>query len=239
MLYRPEGPGPFPAVVALHGCGGLVNRSGKVFRRFADWGDRLAAAGLAVLFPDSFTSRGLTDQCRVRARKVRSSRERVADARRRGAGCRTNPGGQGPGLADRLGERRHRVAVGGAGARAGRATAMPDFRSAVAFYPGCRRLGEAAWAARIPTLILIGRADDWTPAAACEQMVAGARGRTRAGLDRRLSRRLSRIRPAQLSGARAERARLQRRRLRPCPCRHQHRPARADALKRVPEWLMR
>src|SRR5262249_49370577 len=55
---------------------------------------------------------------------------------------------------------------------------QPDFRSAVAFYPGCRRLGTLAWSARVPTLILIGRADDWTPAAACEQMVAGARGRT-------------------------------------------------------------
>src|SRR5437016_4246701 len=55
---------------------------------------------------------------------------------------------------------------------------MPDFRSAVAFYPGCRQLGEMGWSARIPTLILIGRADDWTPASACEQMVAGAHGRS-------------------------------------------------------------
>ena len=30
----------------------------------------------------------------------------------------------------------------------------------------------------MPTLILIGDKDDWSPAAACEQMVAGARGRT-------------------------------------------------------------
>jgi len=36
---------------------------------------------------------------------------------------------------------------------------------------------ETAWSARVPTLILIGSADDWTPAAACQQMVAGARGR--------------------------------------------------------------
>src|SRR5215210_2182569 len=80
ILYRPEGAGPFPSVVALHGCGGLINSSGKIVRRFADWGDRLAAAGLAVLFPDSFASRGLSNQCRVRERKVRSARERVADA---------------------------------------------------------------------------------------------------------------------------------------------------------------
>src|SRR4029079_395964 len=53
----------------------------------------------------------------------------------------------------------------------------PDFRSAVALYPGCRRLGNAAWSARVPTLILIGRADDQASAAICQQMVAGARGR--------------------------------------------------------------
>ena len=80
VLFRPEGTGPFPAVVALHGCDGLLNRSGAIAPRFADWGDRLAAAGLVVLFPDSFGSRGLTRQCRVRERRVRSSRERVADA---------------------------------------------------------------------------------------------------------------------------------------------------------------
>jgi dienelactone hydrolase len=55
---------------------------------------------------------------------------------------------------------------------------VPDFRSAVALYPGCRRLGETAWSTRVPTLILIGRADDWVSPTACEQMVAGARGRS-------------------------------------------------------------
>ena len=30
----------------------------------------------------------------------------------------------------------------------------------------------------MPTLILIGAKDDWVSAAACQQMVAGARGRT-------------------------------------------------------------
>jgi len=64
-----------------------------------------------------------------------------------------------------------------------RASAIPkqdqtDFRSAVAFYPGCRRLENAAWSARVPTLILIGAADDQTSAPTCERMVAGARGRS-------------------------------------------------------------
>src|SRR5262249_34723612 len=55
---------------------------------------------------------------------------------------------------------------------------LPDFRSVIAFYPGCQRLSQSAWSTRIPTMILIGRADDWTSAAICEQMVSGARGRS-------------------------------------------------------------
>jgi dienelactone hydrolase len=178
VLFRPEGPGPFPGVVALHGCGGLINRTGKIVPRFADWGNRLSAAGLAVVFPDSFTSRGLAHQCRVRERKVRSARERVADAQAARRWLQTQSW-----------TRKDRVSLLGwsngaiASLWAVRASArprdsMPDFRSAVAFYPGCRRLANAAWSARVPTLILIGRADDWTPAATCEQMVAGARGRS-------------------------------------------------------------
>jgi len=28
LLLRPQGAGPFPAIIALHGCGGLSDRSG-------------------------------------------------------------------------------------------------------------------------------------------------------------------------------------------------------------------
>jgi dienelactone hydrolase len=178
MLFRPEGPGPFPAVVALHGCESLINRSGKLSEHFADWGERLEAAGLAVVFPDSFGSRGLRAQCRVSERKVRSEHERVADANAARRWLQNQPW-----------TIKERVSVMGwasggmASLWAVRPRAMPhdgvpDFRSAVAFYPACRRLGELAWSARIPTLILIGRADDWTAPAACEQMVADARGRS-------------------------------------------------------------
>src|SRR3984957_18312047 len=62
VLFRPEGTGPFPGVVALHGCESLINRSGKMAPQFADWGERLVAAGLAVVFPDSFGSRGVRTQ---------------------------------------------------------------------------------------------------------------------------------------------------------------------------------
>ena len=34
MLAKPEGAGPFPAIVALHGCGGLWAKSGKMSYNF-------------------------------------------------------------------------------------------------------------------------------------------------------------------------------------------------------------
>src|SRR4051812_42402145 len=140
VLFRPEGAGPFPAVVALHGCESLIARSGNIAPRFADWGDRLVAAGIAVVFPDSFGSRGLSNQCRVRERKVRSSRERVADA----VAARHWLQDQSFTLKDRvslMGWANGGIAtLWAVRMRANPKDGMPDFRSAVAFYPGCRRL---------------------------------------------------------------------------------------------------
>src|SRR5437762_13542607 len=79
-LYRPEGAGPFPTIVAMHGCSGLHDATGKTRPQYVDWGEKLAAQGMAVLFPDSYGSRGLSSQCRVRNRAVQPFRERVADA---------------------------------------------------------------------------------------------------------------------------------------------------------------
>jgi dienelactone hydrolase len=47
------------------------------------------------------------------------------------------------------------------------------FRSGVAFYPPCARMSGILTA---PTLVLIGELDDWTPAAAWREMVAGETG---------------------------------------------------------------
>ena len=41
QLLRPEGAGPFPTVVALHGCGGLLNRDDDLAKRETDWAKRL------------------------------------------------------------------------------------------------------------------------------------------------------------------------------------------------------
>ncbi len=177
-LYRPDGDGPFPAVVALHGCGGLIRRPAARSQLYGEWAKLLVAKGFVVLFPDSFGSRGLGPQCREARRKIHASRERVADAN----AARRWLQAQGYVRADRvslLG-----WANGGSTALwAVRPTTAPhdggaDFRSAVALYPSCRRLRVTAWSARVPTLILAGGADDWTSATVCQQMVAGAHGRS-------------------------------------------------------------
>jgi dienelactone hydrolase len=177
-LYRPEGDGPFPAVVAMHDCGGLIHRPVAQSQLYGEWGNFLVGKGFVVLFPDSFGSRGLGPQCREANRKVHARRERVADAN----AARRWLQSQSYVKADRV----SLLGWSNGGTAAlwtVRPTTRPhddsaDFRAAVALYPGCRRLRETAWSARVPTLILIGGADDWTPASACQQMVAGAHGRS-------------------------------------------------------------
>jgi len=177
-LIRPEGEGPFAAVVGLHGCEGLNNRAGALEGRYRDWAQHLVKSGFAVLFPDSYGSRGLGSQCSMRNRPVRVDRERVTDANAARHWLQKQPWVK-PERVSLIG-----WSTGGVSTLwAVRPRKVPkddghDFRSAVAFYPGCRRLDATAWSARVPTLILAAGADDWSPVSYCEHMVAGARGRS-------------------------------------------------------------
>jgi dienelactone hydrolase len=53
---RPDGEGPFPAVVVLHGCAGY-------FGTMPTLADRLKSWGYAALAVDSLGPRGIADQC--------------------------------------------------------------------------------------------------------------------------------------------------------------------------------
>ncbi len=175
-LYAPATGGPYRAIVALHGCAGLVDSSGWPSARHEDWGERWAAAGFLALFPDSFGSRGLGPQCRVSEREVHPSRERVADA---GAALKFL-------VARRDVDARQISLVGWSNGGSStlyavepqRAPAGADFARAIAFYPGCRTpLESGRWRTRLPLLVLIGAIDDWTPAEPCAALVAQAKAR--------------------------------------------------------------
>src|SRR5688572_33506441 len=57
-IEKPDGPGPFPAVVILHDCSGLGPRSSGAPAR---WAHELVAKGYVVAMPDSFARRGFPD----------------------------------------------------------------------------------------------------------------------------------------------------------------------------------
>lgn len=238
ILYRPSGPGPFPAVVGLHGCDGVFTPGGKVGANYADWGKRLAAAGFLVLLPDSFGSRGLGSQCRASERKVRAFVERVTDAHAARRWLQRQPFV----IKERvslLGWSNGAIATLWALRPQGRQQdGLPDFRNAVAFYPGCGTVAKAGWSSRLPTLVLVGQADDWTPAKPCERMIADAKGRgaitelvAYPGAYHAFDRAdfpLRELTGLSYSGNRTGKAHA-----------GTDEPARADALKRVPEWLAR
>jgi dienelactone hydrolase len=178
QLYKPDGDGPFPTVIALHGCGGLAGHSEPIQPRYRDWAEQLLKDGNAVLLPDSYGSRELGPQCRVGDRRIHARRERVADivASRQwlmqqpwAAHDRISLLGWANGASALLWAVRPQLSSRGT---------EPDFRSAIAFYPDCRLSSGLGWSARVPTLLLIGAKDDVSSPPACRQMIDGAHGRS-------------------------------------------------------------
>lgn len=166
-----------PAVVALHGCTGLAapDRPLRLPAREADWAGRLAALGHRVVFPDSFGSRGEGPACGRADHPVRPGGLRAGDARAALAWAAAQPD-EPPGGGILLG-----WSHGGSTVLASLGAPMPPglLRAAIAFYPGCGALlrGAPGWAAPVPLLMLLGGADDWTPAHRCEALAARAPAR--------------------------------------------------------------
>jgi dienelactone hydrolase len=158
-LRRPNGAGPSPAVVLLHSC------NGNWLRLDERWGKRIASWGYVTLAVDSFGPRGLKETCdsgapvdlasdAYRALRFLVQQPFVDPARVVALGF-----SQGGWLALTSIER-------GAVERA----SPNKFRAAIAFYPPCGAFKDNM---TVPTLILVGELDDWTPAAECRNMVDG------------------------------------------------------------------
>ena len=156
-LFVPPGPGPFSAVVVLHGCDGV----GPHYRA---WAGQLRDWGYAALLVDSFRPRGVSNTCNQGMLVPPLSQ--AQDAFAAADYLRGLPNIR----ADRIG-----VIGFSHGGWAVLKAVLEDtvkqdratpFVAAVAFYPGCERPGSAL---ATDTLILIGDADDWTPPAACRR----------------------------------------------------------------------
>lgn len=164
------------AAILLHGCGGLgANR--KLNARHAAAKDWLLERGIAVVFPESFTSRRFEEVCTVKmqARTIRQI-DRVEDVMAAHRWLREQPGvdakkivlwGWSHGGSTVLNTVTHKAML---------AEFSEDvkFVEAIAFYPGCSPFAKDNAPAKIssPLTILMGEADDWTPAAPCSAFVA-------------------------------------------------------------------
>ncbi len=153
-LTRPKGNGPFPAVVLLHGCGGI--------RLYQDiWAERLAGWGYVALQVNSFEPRGASEICSDTFLLLDLVSKRGQDAHDAGSYLSGLP------FVDN-----RRIAVMGwshggwvvLDMLADNKEKKARFQAAIALYPFCEASMENLNA---PLLVLIGEQDDWCPAGRC------------------------------------------------------------------------
>ncbi|MGB9368452.1 MAG: dienelactone hydrolase family protein [Xanthobacteraceae bacterium] len=164
-LSKPEGDGPFPAVVSLHGCSGLSPSSRMVEADFFN------ALGYVSFVVDSFSTRRIVEACvspipnrHADALGALSylSKLPFVDAKRIALIGRSQGGIVALQVASTQPVDVYDIPVGLA------------YKAIVAFYPFC---GAATEELAIPALIMIGDADDWTPAKECKRWMAQRAGR--------------------------------------------------------------
>jgi len=186
-LSRPTGEGQHPAVIFLHGCGGLL--MGSMIERLlmgsmiepgeSDWAGELTRRGYAVLMVDSFAPRDRRQMCAPRTFDLELYRNRARDAYGALLFLQAQPF-----------VRPDRIGIMGWSQGGGallfairtqsfsRPAQLPrgDFRAAVAFYPtSCdEQRQQPSWSTTIPLMVLIGAEDVGIPAVPCKALLDGA-----------------------------------------------------------------
>ena len=169
-LTLPAGPGPFAAVVLMHGCGGLGNAEGG-------WVEPLTRAGYATFVVDSLTGRGLKEVCADS--RALLSLQRMPDAYGALRILATHPrleagrialtgfshgGGATLGASTRWAHDRYAAQAGAA------------FKVFLPFYPAnCSTVYPERLSIAAPLRIHVGELDDWTPAEPCRELVEALR----------------------------------------------------------------
>ena len=160
-LSKPEGKGPFPALVLLHGCAGIQNTHHR-------WAGKLNAEGYVTLIVDSLWPRRLTNcgsSINVLSQRLRSDdaysamrylkSQPFVNPEQIGVIGWSHGGGGVLMLSNELDSREF--------------PPNERFDAAVAFYPNCTAVG-GRYVPNTNLLILIGDADDLTPSSTCEAL---------------------------------------------------------------------
>ncbi len=166
-LTKPQGNGPFPAIVLLHGCRGIVKFND-------DWAERFSKWGYVALQVDNFGPRGLSEACGnpnlapfiVRTQDAYDAKAYLGRLpfvdRTRIAVMGWSQGG----ITTLCTVSNINYNIWAASARTNLSRKQEDpFRAAIAFYPYCDGKLEDTNA---PLLILVGDQDTWCPAAMCQ-----------------------------------------------------------------------
>jgi dienelactone hydrolase len=171
-LWFPAASVPAPAVALFHGCGGIYDRHRELNKRMREYAALLNGAGYHVLVVDSLTPRYETELCTQRTGKRRVT---LVNRRHDALGAVAY-------LAERSDVDARRIGIIGWSNGGGTVLAAIDLRHpdvaaasvkpafAVAFYPDCGADAKRAFEPATPLLMLIGQADDWTPAAPCRAL---------------------------------------------------------------------
>ena len=161
-----------PTVLALHGCGGMLNAKSAPNARTEAYAKLFNAQGWNVLFLDSFTGRGVQSICGGGQAVMLA--QRVADVQ-------AVVGRLSSTVSAIAGVDARRLAVigwshGGSTALSANGknvayTVQP--LATVVFYPGCgARSVQRQWQPAAPVLMQLGAADDWTDPKPCQTLAA-------------------------------------------------------------------
>jgi dienelactone hydrolase len=167
-----------PAVVLLHGCGGLYDRKGGLSSRYTEYVSTLHAVGMHALVLDSLTTRGEKELC---TQKIGQRRITQVDRRQDALAALTWLAALPEVDASKLGllgwshgGSTVLAATNASHPVVGQASYTASF--AVAYYPGCSADTQRGYQTKTRLLMLLGASDDWTPAEPCERLAETAKG---------------------------------------------------------------
>lgn len=181
-IYKPEGAGPFPAIVLLHQCGGMRNGAWQNLA-MVEWAREAVKRGYVALLMDSFDQRGVTSVC-LGAQKGMTFFRGVRDVLQGAEHLRKFD------FVDKK-----RIALAGyswgamtsllASSRQWGPSLAPGerFNAAVAFYPGCFTIRPpngtpyeiVTNGVDRPVLVLMGEEDNETPPSDCVSRLESAK----------------------------------------------------------------
>lgn len=155
--FRPDTPGPHPAVIFLSGCDGLApSFAPTLYERRAQ---HLRALGYLVIFADYLGRRGVKT-CAGPVTHDDAARDLIAAAAWLKSQKTVDPS-RITAMGWSYGGRAVLLAL------AKRPEGQWPFARAVVYYPDCRALEP--WKAPLPVLMLLGGDDDMTPATLCQE----------------------------------------------------------------------